>query len=527
MPGGTRKFIVGVDLGTSGPKVALFDVEGEMLASSFAPTPVVLLPGGGAEQRPDDWWQAIARGTREVVSVSGVDPSDVVAMGCSTQWSGTVAVDRSGKPLMNAVIWMDSRGAPYLKRIGDGAFKIEGFALRKLIYWLRVTGGLPGPSGKDPIAHMLFIKHECPEVYEATYKFLEPLDYLNMRMTGKAAASYHSISLAWVTDNRDVGNVHYDDRLLAMSTLDRDKLPDLLPVDAVLGTLTPEAAGDLGLTGSTQVVMGAPDLHAAAVGSGAVRDYEGHLYVGTSSWITCHVPFKKVDVIRSIASLPSAIPGRYFVADEQETSGGCLNFLRDSLFFPNDELETKAPRDVFRRFDEMAGRVPPGSGKLIFLPWLYGERTPVEDSRLRGGFFNLSLETTRAHVVRSVLEGVGYNLRWLCEAVEHFIGTRFDALNMIGGGAKSDVWCQILADILDRKIRQVRDPIMANVRGAAFLAAAALGYLEFSDIPNRVAIRQTFEPNPGNRGTYDELYKEFRRLYRANKRIFARLNRRG
>ncbi len=525
MTAGGRKYILAVDLGTSGPKVALFDAGGTMVTSCFVPTPTILLPGGGAEQRPDDWWQAIVRGTREVVSASGVSPAEVVAIGCSAQWSGTVAVDRAGRPLMNAIIWMDSRGAPYLREIGEGAFKIEGYALRKLVYWLRLTGGLPGPSGKDAIAHMLFIKHERPEVYEATDKFLEPLDYLNLRMTGKAAASYHSISLAWVTDNRQVGSVHYDDRLIAMTTIDRDKFPDLLPVDAVLGPLTAEAAGELGLTEATQVVMGAPDLHAAAVGSGAVDDYDGHLYIGTSSWITCHVPFKKVDVIRNIASLPSAIPGRYFVADEQETSGACLNFLRDNVFFPSDELETAAPDDVFQRFDRMAARVPPGSGKLIFLPWLYGERTPVEDRFVRGGFVNLSLDATRAHMVRAVLEGVGYNLRWLCGAVEHFIGRPFARLNIIGGGAKSDVWCQILADILDREIRQVRDPIMANVRGAAFLAAHAMGFLDFSDIPGRVSIARTFRPNPENRAIYDELYEQFGRLYRANRRIFARLNR--
>ncbi len=520
-----RKFVVGVDLGTSGPKVALFDLDGGLRAWAFAPTPLLLLPEGGAEQRPDDWWQAICRCTRKVVAEANIEPADVVALGCSAQWSGTVAVDEEGVPLRNAIIWMDSRGASYLNRIGGGAWMLEGFALSKILYWLKVSGGIPGASGKDPIAHMLYIKHEEPEVYQATYKFLEPLDYLNLRMTGKAASSYHTIALAWMTDNRDIENVHYDDRLVAMSTIDREKLPDLMPVNAVLGPLTRSAAEELGLTVETRVVMGAPDLHAAAVGSGAVRDYEGHLYVGTSSWITCHVPFKKVDVARNMASLPSAIPGRYFVANEQETSGGCLNFLRDNILFAQDELETQAPRDVFRRFDRLAEQAPAGSGNLIFLPWLYGERTPVENSHLRGGFFNLSLDTTRAHLVRSVFEGVGYNLRWLCEAVEHFTRRRFEALNMIGGGARSAVWCRILADILDRPIRQVRDPILANARGAALLAAMALGRLEVSEVPNRVAIERTFEPDPANRETYDRLYKEFRRFYRANRRAFARLNR--
>ena len=153
--------------------------------------------------------------------------------------------------------------------------------------------------------------------------------------------------------------------------------------------------------------MGSPDLPCAAIGSGAVRDYQGHLYIGTSSWLTCHVPYKKTDISHNMASLPSAIPNKYFIANEQETAGACLNFLRDNILYHKDELlaEEQVP-DVYKIFDRIVENTPPGSDKVIFTPWLYGERTPIEDHSVRCALFNLSLKTTREHIIRAVFEGV-------------------------------------------------------------------------------------------------------------------------
>jgi xylulokinase len=520
------KYILAIDLGTSGPKVALYSTQGDCVGYEFEAIPLYLFPNGGAEQNPDDWWKAVMKAARRLLARGLIRNDDIVAVSCTTQWSGTVAVDRNGDALTNAIIWMDSRGATYVKRITGGFLEFEGYGLGKLLTWLRLTGGIPAHSGKDSIAHILYLKNECPQVYSATYKFLEPKDYLNLRLTGKFAASFDSIALHWVTDNRNISKVKYDERLFKFSTLDRDRLPDLKRAVDVLGPVKPDVAAELGLRADVQVVMGTPDVQSAAIGSGAVRDYEGHLYLGTSAWLTCHVPFKKTDISHNMASLPSAIPGRYFVANEQETAGACLNFLRDNIIFPDDELATGTrPANTYQVFDRIAERVPPGSDKLIFGPWLYGERTPVEDHLVRGGFFNQSLKTTRAHLVRAVFEGVAFNARWLLGAVEGFISRRFDGLNMIGGGANSDVWCQIHADVLNRTIRQVKDPMLANTRGAAFLAAVALGYLTFDDIPDRIQIARTYPPNPENRELYDGLFREFVNIYQSNKKIYARLNR--
>jgi xylulokinase len=322
--------------------------------------------------------------------------------------------------------------------------------------------------------------------------------------------------------------VDYDADLLRIAGLERDLFPDLLRAVDILGPITPEVADDIGLSRRVQVVMGTPDIPAAAIGSGAVNDFSGNIYIGTSSWLTCHVPYKKTDILHNIASLPSAIPGRYIVVNEQETAGACLSFLRDNVVYHKDELVREADvADTYRLFDRIADRVPAGSDKLIFTPWLYGERTPVEDHSVRSCLFNISLRTTREHIIRAVFEGVAFNTRWLLSTVERFVKRPLDNLRMIGGGASSAVWCQIHADVLNRTIRQIEDPILANLRGSGLLGAVALGYLRFEDIPDIVAVAGTFRPNPDNRAIYNELYREFLNIYKRNKPIFARLNRQG
>lgn len=520
-----NKYILAIDLGTSGPKINLVTVGGEVIAYEREKTKLYLLPDGGAEQDPADWWIAIRRATRRLLKREPVPAEAIVAIGCTSQWAGTVAVDRDGHPLMNALIWMDARGAPYVKHIVCGLVKVAGYGANRLITWLRLTGGVPGLSGKDPIGHILYIQGQHPDIYQKTYKFLEPLDYLNMLLTGQYAASYHSITMHWLTDNRHIERVRYNPKLLKMAGIEREKLPDLKKGTHILGLIRPEVAAELGLTPDVQVVMGAPDLHAAAIGSGAVQDYAGNLYIGTSSWLTCHVPFKKTDVLHSIGSVPSAVPGRYLVINEQQMAGACLNFLRDNILFPDEELARAGGGEtVYGLLDQLAQEAPPGSDRLIFTPWLNGERTPVDDHLMRGGFYNLSLQHKRPHLVRAVMEGVAYNTRWLLGYVEGFVRRKLNAIQIGGGGAQSEVWCQIQADVLKRPVHQIKEPIQATARGAALLAAVALGYMSFDDVARLVKVAAIFEPNTTCSHIYDELFQEYLQLYRRNKGIYHRLN---
>jgi xylulokinase len=514
------RHILAIDLGTSALKVALVSTAGQVVASEQDTCQVRLLPGGGAEQDPLRWWDLITGASSRLMARGTVPAGSVVAVACTAQWSGTVPVDEHCQPIHDAIIWMDSRGAPYVRRITRGPVNVQGYGVDKLVRWLRTTAGIPGRSGKDPIAHILWLQHEEPETYRRAHLFLEPKDWLNARLTGRPAASFDSIALHWVTDNRDPGRIRYDPALLRLAGIDRARLPELLAATDILGPLLPGPADALGVPAGIPVVVGTPDLQSAAIGAGATRDFQAHLYVGTSSWLTCHVPFKKTDLRHNMASLPSPIPLRYFIADEQETAGAALTFLRDRVLFGDDP-----PSGAYAEFDRMAAKAQPGSGGVIFAPWLYGERTPVEDRFVRGGFYNLSLSTSRDDLVRAVLEGVALNARWLLRAVEHFTRHRLDPIRFIGGGARSEVWCQIFADVLGRDIEQVADPVNANARGAGLLAAVALGELTFDQVAERVQVARSYQPDPGTSQLYDGLFDEFVGFYRRNRRAHARLNR--
>jgi xylulokinase len=522
----SRDCVLAVDLGTSGPKVALVAVDGAILDSEYEPTELVLTPDGGVEQDPDDWWRAVTSATRRMLERGEVAPDAVIGVCCTAQWMGTVAVDGSGRHLMNALIWMDARGADAIAEVIGGRLAVQGYDLRKLRRWITVAGGAPSRSGKDPNAHILWIEAHRPDVHRATQTYLEPKDYLNLRLTGRAVSTVDCIAGHWVTDNRDLARVDYDPELLAMARLDRAQLPDIIRSVDVVGPLRPEAAAELGVPAGIPVLGGTPDVHSATLGSGAVADFAAHLYLGTSSWITCHVPFKKCNVLTQVASLPSAVPDRYVMGDDQETAGGCLVWLRDQVLWPDDALGGgPAPADAFARIDALAASVPPGSGGVIFTPWLNGERTPVDDHTIRASWSNTSLGTTRAHLVRAVLEGVAYNSRWLLGAAEKFAGRRLAPLRAIGGGARSDLWCRIHADVLERTVEQVADPQAANVRGAGFLGIVGLGRSSFEELARSVPVTAVYEPDPGPAATYRELARELQRLYSRTKSVHRRLNR--
>lgn len=520
-----EKYVLAVDLGTSGCKTALVSIHGEVVGWEFEAVSTQLFPNGGAEQDPEAWWSAFLATAGRLLAQNIVPPERVAAVCCSTQGEGTVAVDAEGQPLRPCVLWMDTRGVDHLKKIVRGLVNIAGYDAVKLFRWVRMTGGAPSLTGKDPAAHMLFIKYEYPEIYAKTSKFLNVLDFMNLRLTGRCAASFDSILTSWVTDNRDPSRIIYNDALIRDSGIPRDKYPDIVPCSEVIGTLLPHVADTLGLPSGVPVVAGSIDTTAAAVGSGAVRDYEAHLYIGTSSWLAAHVPFKKTDILSSIASLPCAVPNRYLMTALQATAGGNLTFLRDKILYHKDELlaEAQTP-DVYKIMDRIVEKTPPGSNGVIYTPWSYGERSPVDDPYIRAAIHNLSLENSREDIIRAFFEGIAFNSRWLLEPVTRFLGKRPETITLVGGGANSQIWCQIFADVLNMPVRQLADPIQVNVLGAAFIAFAGLGLIRYEEIPRITRYRSTCMPIPETRNIYDRYFREFVELYKRNKAIYRRLN---
>ena len=517
--------ILAVDLGTSSMKVALISISGQVIDWDSQPIDLILTPDGGAEQSPVEWWQAFLKVSQRLIKRGLAAQSTIKAVCCSTQGEGTIPVDHEGKALMNCVLWMDMRGAESLKKQFSGLINVTGAGLMNTLRWIRLTGGMPSMTGKDPAAHMLLICEKFPQVYARTYKFLNVLDYINLRLTGRFCASYDSILTSWVTDNRDPDDIHYSKSLVERCGVDGDKLPEILPCTAVVGTLKQDVAEALGLSTEVKVIAGAIDNTAAAIGAGTVDDYATHVYIGTSSWMSAHVPFKKTDVASSMASVPCAIPGRYLLTGLQATAGGNLTFLRDNILYHKDELlQEAAVPDIFKVLDQITERTPAGSNGVIYTPWIWGERAPVEDRTLRAGLYNLSLRNHREDIIRAFLEGIALNTRWLLHPVEKFIGRSVQEINIVGGGAQSNVWCQIFADVMNVRINQVSDPVQANARGAAWIGAVGLGEISYPDIKQFIRFKKTYHPANENRELYDSRFLVFKKIYKQMNGIYRQLN---
>lgn len=521
----SANIVLAVDLGTSGCKCALVTIAGMVLAWSFRPV-ALHIDGVSAEQEPGDWWQAFIDTAGELLARDPVLRQRVVAVCCSTQGEGTVAVDRDGRPLGRAMVWLDMRGASSIaRRVRGRVVNVAGYAPGKLWRWLRLTGGVPALSGKDPSGHMTYLQDQQPAVYERTYKFLNVLDYMNLRLTGRICATSDSILTSWVTDNRDAHAVRYERGLIRMLGIDADKLPELVRSTDVLGPLLPQVAQALGLPADIPVVAGSIDNSAVAVGACAVRDFDTHLYLGTSSWIGTHVPFKKTDIVSKVASVPCAINGRYLAMVMQSAAGANLSFLRDRILFHPDGLLSDEQRpDVYQVLDQIAERVPAGARGLIYMPWLFGERTPVDDTSLRAGLFNMSLEHSREDIIRAFLEGVALNTRWMLEPFARFTGRRPQGITAVGGGAQSDVWCQVMADALGCTIRQPEAPIQANALGAAFIGAVGIGALRFDDLPDLQRTHRIYEPNPAHSAVYEDRFATFQEVHRRLAPLYRRIN---
>ncbi len=499
--------------------------DGRVDAWAFRPVPLTVVDYVGVEQDPADWWSAFLDAARELLRSAGVPPARVLAVCTSTQGEGTVAVDRDGEPLMNAIIWMDMRGARHLERQMRGAFKVAGYDPMRLQRWLRLCGGAPALSGKDPAAHMLLVRDRFPEIYARTYKFLNVLDFINLRLTGRFVATQDSILTSWVTDNRDVDNIRYDSGLVTGSGIDADKFPELVRCTDIVGNLLPEVAGELGLSPSTAVVAGAIDNTAAAIGAGTFDDFDSHLYVGSSSWIGAHVPFKKTNVFDQIGSVPCAVPSRYLMVALQTSGANNIAFLKDRIVLHDDGLIDGEPApDVYETLDAIVARTAAGSDGVVYLPWLFGERCPVDDRTLRAGLFNLSMDHNRETVVRAVFEGTALNTRWMMKPVTRFLGRRPPHLTMLGGGALSNSWCQIFADVLDVPVRQLREPLKANAVGAGIIGAVGLGLTGFEEAARCIEIDAEYEPNPALRQLYDDRFGVFNELHKRLAPLYRRLN---
>ncbi len=478
--------MLAIDLGTSGLKVAVIGEAGATLGAGYVPLTTTHLPGGGAEQRAEQWWDALGVASRAALAAAGTGDR-IGAVAATAQYLSTVAVDDEGIPLSPVVTWMDTRGGPHHPLEGDD---IAFFT------WLE-RHGLP-PMANDGLAHIAWLRAVDPGLVDRGARFVEPVDALIARLTGRVTATQNSAFGLMAIDNRVHGRVDYDEELLETAGVEPTWLPELVPMDEPLGRITTSAAEHLGLSGDQLVMPGTIDSITSAVGSGAIRPEHVSLVVGTTSVLTSHVPAMAADFDNSITTIPSPVDGQYFVMAENGAGGKALHHLLRDVLFADDPLALgEFPPDAFSRAEAAAALAPPGSGGVLYFPWLVGSMSPAPDGQMRAGFANVGVATRRADLVRAVYEGVALNAAWLFGPVAAFTGREHDRIRFGGGAARSALWAGIIADALAVRVDRLADPVTTNARGAALLALIQLGRLSWREVPQLLRVVDSHDPDPG------------------------------
>lgn len=472
--------VLAIDLGTGGPKVAVVDELGRARSWASRPVATVFVDGGGAEQDPERMWDAVVEATR--AALAGVTPRPpLVAVAVTSQYMSTVPVAADGRPTGPCVLWMDTRGASNNLRLlaKDGAFGM----------FVERHGLIPLPSGNDNIAHAHVLRTHHPDAYAAAAALVEPMDYLTARLTGRVTATQSTVFGQLVCDNRTWGAVDYDPELVAATELDPDKLAPLVPMHGAIGEVTRAVADELGIEAGLPVFPGTIDSITSAVGAGAIAADRGAVIIGTTSVMVTHIGEFRGDLGSGLLTVPSPVPGQYYVMAENGVGGRALEWAA-RLFGYGDDL-AGAVQD--------AESLDAGADGVQFAPWLLGSIAPQPNDDVRAAFTGLHLRHDRRHLIRAVLEGVAANLGWLRPPMEEFVGTTWPSITFGGGGAQSDRWSQLLADALDRPVHQLVDPRATNARGAALLALVDLGVLSLQDVPQSLQVHAVREPDPARR----------------------------
>ena len=516
------KYILSHDLGTSGNKTALFDLNLKLISQTKINYPLYYPKPGWAEQNPEDYWNAVKEATTTLVHRLNINPDDILALTFDCQMNCTIPVDNKGNSLMNSINWLDTRAASITRKFSKGLIKISGYGLKNIIMFLKITGGAPGFNGKDPISHLLWMKENLPEIYEKTYKFLSVKDFVIYKCTKKAVTSRDLGNTSWMMDSNP-GIFEWSDKIINKFKIDKEKLPEIKKSTDIAGELTIEASKELNLKSGIPVFVSSGDITSAAIGSGAILDNRLIVCLGTSDWLATHTSKRVKDLSHYMGCISSA-QENYLCISKQETGASCLDWIAEKMFISEMERYKENPNELYLHLDSLIKKGEVGSKNLIFTPWMFGERSPINNPKIRGGFYNLSLEHTRYDILRSVYEGVAYNIKWSLIYMEKLVG-KTDELNCIGGGAKSDVWCQILSDVLERKIIQMEEPDLAAAKGSAIISMVGLKILnEFSAAIPLIKVKKVFTPNLENKIIYDKLFNEYVNIYKRNKKMFKNLN---
>lgn len=462
----SKQFVIAYDLGTSGVKVALVSMEGDVLATSTANYPLYVEHEGWAEQDPELYWDRVCQVTKAVIAKSALDPANAAGMAFSTMWKGIIPVDKDGKVLHHSIIWLDCRSVEQAARLntrfGEGRFAPSD-------YWPK----------------LLWLKDNKPEILEQAEMVLEVNSFLKWKATGVAAVDISNNFIHSFDDELD----NFYTEVMDFCGIDKAKFPKWVDASDFVGNVTESAAEELGLVPGIPVYAGCSDISAIAIGSGCTKLGHVHLYFGSSGWVGHSLPHSTKELFVSPFDTVRDIS-----IDSMQAIGLAFNWVVDRLYGHEKEVMGDG---VYDFINEEIAQIPAGSDGVIATPWFYGERQPILSENSRGSFMNLAATHDRRHMARSILESICYTLKMRCLYRKKKTGEKFppEVLHAVGGGSASDPWMQMLADIMNVPVCVPYSPRHAGAVGTAYCVFVGLGVCESLDESGQsIKIERRFEP---------------------------------
>ena len=503
-----ERYVIAHDVGTSSVKSALISNSGKVLAHSTSAYGFTYPKPGWVEQNPEDYWTGSVKNTRQILTEGKIDPQKIIGIVFSTQAMGIIPLDKDNNLLKNNITWVDGRAEEQAKWLMN---LLGGRRVFTKIIGIEITG-------KDVIPKLRWLKQNEPDIYKRTETILDVNGYLKFRATGKKVFEWSGAC----SYGFDLKKKDWERLLFKVAGIDINKLPPLVRSTDVVGTLTPEAANELDLPESIPVFGGCDDTQSAAIGSGSTLDGEAHIYLGTSAWVGVTTK-KNLKHKNGAAVLQSADAGMNLLVGITESAGSNFDWIIEKFY--KYERNDPAIRDIYAFIDKETEGIPPGSDHLIFTPWLLGERCPVSTTTTRGTVFNLGLEHARGHIVKALLEGVAFNLRWIFENYNCDFGFNPSKIRAIGGGSVNDKWMQGIADITGKTVETITQPTMAGAMGAASCAFVGSGvFADFNDVNQFIDVNSIFIPDPSLSTLYKKLFQSYKNVYRGLEKAYVSAN---
>lgn len=504
-----KKYLLAYDLGTTGSKASLFDSEGQLLANSYDEYVTEYTDGNRAEQNPEDWWQAVCDSTKRLLTETAVNAEEIAAISFSGHMMACLPVDKSGTPLRSCIIWSDNRSVDQAQHLVDEIGAEEGY---------KITGHqlLPCYSA----AKIMWVRDNQPGIFDKTYKFLHVKDYIAAKFTGVFATDYSDAS---GMNLFDLEKYSWSEELLRASAIPVDKLPEVHSSSDIIGEVTTEAAKETGLCSGIPVVIGGGDGPCAGVGSGVIAEGLAYNYFGSAAWIGIASRKPVYDPQMRTFNFIHLDKDLYMPVGASNNGGYSYQCFQSAVWESEMKSAEALSIDIFDLMEMRARKVQPGAGKLLYLPFIRGERCPYTNPNARGAFIGLTPNHTKADMTRAVLEGVVFNQRIILDALEQQ-GATVKEMWVIGGGAKSTLWRQIMADIYRKPIIRPRLLQEANSLGAAIAAGVGVGLFDsFSASKGMVEMVARQKPDPVSAEVYERLYSVFMKAYEQMVPVFDSL----